>query len=49
MDTSSSLENLTPMATFPLHPTVLVTLINPDSEQCGKEWHYSHPPHCVTH
>ena len=34
-----SLADLTPMATCPLHHTVLVVVINTHSEQCGEDWH----------
>ena len=39
METHASLEDLTPMATYPLHNTASVTLISPDSKQCGEDWH----------
>ena len=38
METHASLDNPTPMA-HPLRPTVLVTLVNPNSEQCGEDRH----------
>ena len=38
METRVSLDDPTPTA-GPLHHTVLVTLINPDSEQCGEDRH----------
>ena len=44
MDTPVSIEDLMPTATCPLHHTVSVMIISPDSEQCGEDWH-SLPPH----
>ena len=39
METCASLDNPTLTATRPLHHTVSVMLINPDSEQCGEDRH----------
>ena len=39
MLTCAPLDVLTPTVTRPLHHTVSVTLINPDSEQCGEGRH----------
>ena len=39
METHASLEDPTPTTTRPLHHAASVTLISPDSEQCGEDWH----------